>query len=71
MYEQILQQMREMIRTNTYIMTVHAEEEMQDEDLSIFDIERIILTGRLSSGKGKPIQWSLNTEYGVRQWEGI
>ena len=39
--------MREMIRTNTYIMTIHAEEEMHDEDLSIFDVERIILTGEI------------------------
>jgi hypothetical protein len=28
-------------------MTLHAEEEMDDEDLSIFDIERGILTGKI------------------------
>ena len=47
MYERILQQMRDMIRTNAYIMTIHAEEEMDDEDLSIFDVERILLTGEI------------------------
>lgn len=26
-------------------MTIHAEEEMDDEELSIFDLERAILTG--------------------------
>ncbi|MCI5150124.1 MAG: DUF4258 domain-containing protein [Candidatus Electrothrix sp. MAN1_4] len=39
--------MREAIRTRNYIMTLHAEEEMDDDDLSIFDIERIILTGTI------------------------
>lgn len=47
MYERILHQMREMVRTNAYIMTIHAEEEMHDEDLSIFDVECIILTGAI------------------------
>ena len=28
-------------------MTLHAEEEMHDEDLSISDVERIILTGEI------------------------
>ena len=28
-------------------MTLHAEEEMDDDNLSIFDIERIVLTGSI------------------------
>ncbi len=28
-------------------MTVHAEEEMSDDDLSIFDVERSLLTGEI------------------------
>ena len=28
-------------------MTLHAEEEMDSDDLSIFDVERVILTGRI------------------------
>lgn len=39
--------MRDAIRTRKYIMTLHAEEEMEDDSLSIFDIERIILTGTI------------------------
>ena len=46
-HDRVLIQMREAIRTRNYIMTLHAEEEMADDDLSIFDIERIILTGRI------------------------
>lgn len=48
MYECILRQMREKIRTRQYVMTLHAEEEMNDDDLSIFDVERAILTGRVT-----------------------
>ncbi len=47
MYDRVLIQMREAIRTRNYIMTLHAEEEMNDDNLSIFDIERIILTGSI------------------------
>lgn len=47
-YERILRQMHEKIRTFQYVMTVHAEEEMNDDDLTIFDIERAILTGRIT-----------------------
>jgi len=39
--------MRERIRTRQYVMTLHAEEEMNDDAFSIFDIESGILTGRI------------------------
>lgn len=39
--------MRERIRTRQYVMTLHAEEEMTDDDLTVYDIERAILTGEV------------------------
>lgn len=39
--------MRDRIRTRRYLMTVHAEEEMDADGLSIFDVENAILTGRI------------------------
>lgn len=33
MFDRILKKMREKIRTNQYIMTIHAEEEMNNDDL--------------------------------------
>jgi len=39
--------MREKIRTRQYVMTVHAEEEMASDGLTIFDVERAILTGEI------------------------
>jgi hypothetical protein len=46
-YDRVLNQMRERIRTRQYVMTLHAEEEMDDDNLSVFDVERGILTGRV------------------------
>jgi hypothetical protein len=47
MFGRDLNRMREKIRTRQYVMTLHAEEEMDDDELSIFDVERGILTGEI------------------------
>ena len=47
MYIKILQRMREKIRKNEYVMTFHARKEMNDDDYSIFDVERGILNGEI------------------------
>ena len=47
MHKRILKQMQEKIRTRQYVMTLHAEEEMDDDGLTIFDVERGILTGQI------------------------
>ncbi len=47
MYDRILRQMRERIRTRQYVMTLHAEEEMADDNLTVFDVDRVILTGEI------------------------
>ncbi len=47
MYERILNQLREKIRTRQYVMTLHADEEMDEDELSIFDVESVILSGKI------------------------
>ena len=47
MYGRILKRIQEKIRTRQYVMTLHAEEEMDDDELSIFDVERCIFTGEI------------------------
>ena len=47
MYERILLSMREKIRTRQYVMSVHANDEMEDDGLTIFDVESVILTGKI------------------------
>jgi len=39
--------MQEKIRQRRYVMTLHAEEEMNDDGLTIYDVERCILTGKV------------------------
>jgi len=39
--------MRDKVRNCQYVMTLHAEEEMSDDELTIFDVERGILTGEI------------------------
>ena len=43
----ILNQMREKVRRRQYVMTWHADEEMDDDGLTIFDVESGILTGTI------------------------
>lgn len=47
MFERILRRLREKVRARQYVMTVHAVEEMDDDGLTVFDIERTILTGKI------------------------
>ena len=47
MFDHILQRMREKVRALDYVMTIHAEEEMEDDDTSILDVEHVILTGEI------------------------
>lgn len=39
--------MRDNVRSSQYVMTLHALEEMEEDDLSIFDIESCVLVGEI------------------------
>lgn len=47
MFDKIRDQMREKVRDLEYVMTIHAEEEMENDNLSIFDVENGIFTGEI------------------------
>jgi len=47
MFDRILKEMRDKIRKLEYIVSIHADEEMNDDCLTIFDVERCILTGKI------------------------
>ena len=47
MYDAELKRMRELIRLRLYVMTLHAEEEMDADALTIFDVEHVLLTGSI------------------------
>jgi len=46
-FEFVLHHIQAKIRTLDYVMTIHADEEMDDDGLSILDIEQVILTGQI------------------------
>jgi len=47
MHPRILKKLRNCIRERRYVVTLHALDEMDDDSLSIFDVERVILTGEI------------------------
>jgi hypothetical protein len=47
MHEWILDRLRKCVRTGNFVVTLHADEELADEGLSILDVERAILGGRV------------------------
>ena len=47
MFDEILRRMRQKISSRQYVMTLHAEEEMSEDGLTIYDIEQGFLTGEI------------------------
>jgi hypothetical protein len=47
MFAKILKQIREKVRTLDYVVTLHADEAMDDDGLTIFDVEEVIFTGEI------------------------
>ena len=47
LFPRILERMREFVRTGRYVMTIHALDAMEDDELTVFDVERCFLTGRI------------------------
>ena len=47
MGQSTISQFRQLIRTLNYVVSTHAAEELEDDNLSILDLENIILTGQI------------------------
>jgi hypothetical protein len=47
-FEDVLNQIQARIRVLQYVMTLHAEEEMNDDGLTIYDIEAALLVGQIT-----------------------
>lgn len=43
-----IHQLRHLVRTLNYVVSTHAAEELEDDNLSILDLENIILTGKIT-----------------------
>jgi len=42
-----ISQLRNLIRSLNYVVSIHAAEELDDDNLTILDLENIILTGKI------------------------
>lgn len=42
-----LNRIRDLVRSLNYVVSIHAVEELDDDNLTIFDLESILLTGRI------------------------
>ena len=42
-------QIRQLVRTLSYVVSTHAAEELEDDNLSILDLENIVLTGQITA----------------------
>ncbi len=47
MFKRVLIRIREKIRRSEYVVTEHARKEMLDDNFTVYDIERGILTGEI------------------------
>ena len=47
MAQATINRLRDLIRSLNYAVSIHAAEELDDENLTIFDLENIILTGAI------------------------
>ncbi|NEN95578.1 MAG: DUF4258 domain-containing protein [Moorea sp. SIO1F2] len=47
MFAAILEKIQDKILRQQYVMTIHADEEMDDDNLMLADVEQAILTGEI------------------------
>lgn len=47
MYDRILNRMRRLMMQRQYVVTAHAYDEMAADNLTIWDVESVILTGKI------------------------
>ncbi|HEY0606798.1 MAG TPA: DUF4258 domain-containing protein [Herpetosiphonaceae bacterium] len=47
MFDQELSHIQAKVRALEYVVTIHADEEMDNDGLSIFNVEQVILTGQI------------------------
>ena len=66
MYTRILKRMQDKVRSRDYVMTFHARKEMNDDGLTLHDVERGILTGQILERQRDHIPG--DKKYRIRGW---
>lgn len=47
MFDRVLRRMQALVRESEYVVTLHGHEEMEADGLTVYDVEHVILTGRI------------------------
>ena len=47
MARRVIDRLRDAIRAGHYVVSFHAANEFEDDEISIFDVENVILTGQI------------------------
>ena len=47
MARRVIDRLRDKIRAGEYVVSLHAADELDDDEISIFDVESIVLTGEI------------------------
>jgi hypothetical protein len=47
LFDRCLKRMRELVRTRQYVMTLHAEDEMEADGFTVYDVESAILSRQI------------------------
>lgn len=56
--------LRQLIRTLSYVVATHAADELEDDNLSILDLENVVLTGKIAERQRDPS--SRETKYVIQ-----
>ncbi len=57
-----IEQLRKLVRALSYVVSIHAAEELEDDNLTVFDLENIVLTGKI-------VEWQRDRK--TREIKGI
>lgn len=57
MLDRVLRRMRELVRSALYVMTVHGQEEMEADGITLADVEHVFLTGEIVEGVRLMLSW--------------
>ena len=47
MWDGVLARIRRLVLERRYVVTLHADDELDADDLTVYDLERIVLTGAI------------------------
>ena len=47
MFDRVLPRIRQMVLERRYVVTLHADDELDADDMTVYDLERTVLTGKI------------------------